>query len=362
MKFVDEFRDPHKARALFGHIERLLEQIRRPLQIMEFCGGHTHTIFRYGLEQLLPASLELVHGPGCPVCVLPRERVDVALELATQPGVIFTSFGDALRIPGSTQTLQQAKAAGADIRTVYSPLDALALARRYPKRQVIFFALGFETTMPATALTLLQAEREGMSNFSLLCHHVTTPPILRRLLQDPSLNLDGFIAPGHVSMVIGAQAFDFVARDHSKPMVIAGFEPLDLLQALWMLLRQIAQARATVENQYTRVVTSQGNVAAVAAVRRVFQCSATATSTDAGVRLREPYAAFDAERRFGITAPGVTDLLGGPCGEVLRGALHPRACAAFGTLCTPQHPLGASMVSAEGACAACYTHDPGRQR
>ena len=358
MRFVDEFRDPHKVRCLLRQIEHRLSQIQRPLQIMEFCGGHTHTIFRYGLEQLLPSSLELVHGPGCPVCVLPRERVDVALELAAQPEVIFTTFGDALRVPGSRQSLQQAKASGADIRTVYSPLDALALARQHPQREVVFFALGFETTMPATALTLAQAEREGIGNFSLLCHHVSTPPILRRLLQDPDLSLDGFIAPGHVSMVIGTQTFGFVAVDYRKPIVVAGFEPLDLLHALWMVLNQIAQAEAKVENQYTRVVANQGIPAAMAAVKRVFEY----TGSDADVRLREPYAAFDAERRFGLADPSETDPLGGVCGNVLKGALHPRDCAAFGTRCTPQHPLGASMVSAEGACAACYTHAPARQR
>lgn len=364
MKYVDEFRDPQKARSLVGEIERLLDGLApsRPLQLMEFCGGHTHAIFRYGLAQLLPGTIELVHGPGCPVCVLPRGRVDEAVALAERPAVIFATFGDAMRVPGSRKSLLQAKADGADVRMVYSPLDALELARRHPQREVVFFALGFETTMPSTALTVLQAEREGIGNFTLFCNHITTVPTLKALLDDPDMQLDGFLAPGHVSMVVGEAPFRFVAADYRRPIVITGFEPLDILQSLWMLVRQLAEGRAEVENQYARVVAAGGNPPGLAAMQQVFEprrrCELRGLGDidQAGVQMRESYAGFDAERRFEIS--GADSVIEAPeegqCGAVLTGALRPWRCRAFATTCTPETPLGALMVSSEGACAAYY--------
>ena len=357
MKFVDEFRDPAKARALLAAIEALAPADGRPLQIMEFCGGHTHALFRHGLLACLPPTVEFVHGPGCPVCILPRERVDRALALAARPQVILATFGDLLRVPGSRASLAQARAAGADVRTVYSPLDALDLARAHPRREVVFLAIGFETTLPATALTVLAAEREGLANFSLLCEHVTTPATLRALLQDPDLRLDGLIAPGHVAMVLGEGPFAFVAEEFAKPLVISGFEPLDLLYALWRVLRQRAAGEARVENPYARVVRREGNPAGKAAVATVFDLTATAELrglgpiAGAGVRLRPAFAHRDAARRFCLPepepAPEAT-----PCGMVLKGRMRPSACPHFGRACTPRTPLGAPMVSAEGACAA----------
>ena len=247
MKFVDEFRDNEKAQSLKREIHALAGRIgctrEKPLLLMEFCGGHTHAIFRYGIEQMLPDSIEMVHGPGCPVCVLPMGRVDDCVALAERPGVIFATFGDAMRVPGSRKSLLQAKASGADIRMVYSPLDALGLARKNPDRQVIFFGLGFETTMPSTAMTVLQAEREGIDNFSLFCNHITIIPTIKAILDSPDLRLDGFLGPGHVSMVIGTAPYDFISRRYRRPLVVAGFEPLDILQSLWMLLRQIRDGR-----------------------------------------------------------------------------------------------------------------------
>jgi hydrogenase expression/formation protein HypD len=275
MKYVDEFRDPQKAQSLLRAIAALLEEIEicqeRPLQIMEVCGGHTHAIFRYGIESLLPAQIELVHGPGCPVCVLPRGRVDDCVALAATSNVIFTTFGDALRVRGSQNSLLDAKAAGADVRMVYSPLDALQMARDHPQQEVIFLALGFETTMPSTALTVLQAEREGIRNFSLFCNHITIIPTIQAVLDSPQLGLDGLIGPGHVSMVIGNRPYEFIAERYHRPVVISGFEPLDILQSLWMVLKQLAAGRCVVENQYNRVVSDQGNAAALAAMDKVFE-------------------------------------------------------------------------------------------
>jgi hydrogenase expression/formation protein HypD len=366
MKYLDEFRDPQLAQALAREIRGVVARIdraqQRPLQIMEVCGGHTHTIFRYGITQFLPDVVELVHGPGCPVCVLPMGRVDACVALASLPEVIFTTFGDALRLPGSTQSLLQAKANGADVRLVYSPLDALALARANPGRQVIFFALGFETTMPATAITVLQARREKIRNFSLFCNHITIIPTIRAILDSNDVQLDGFLGPGHVSMVIGTRPYDFIARDYHQPIAIAGFEPLDVLQALLMVLRQIADRRAEVENQYRRVVPPSGNEQALAAIDEVFaardffEWRGLGAIERSGVRLRAAYADFDAERRFPVSSLTIADPTPCQCGEVLRGRLKPRQCRVFGSECTPQKPLGALMVSSEGACAAYYTY------
>ncbi len=364
MKYVDEFRDPEKARALLREIGKLVGRIevcrRRPLSLMEVCGGHTHAIFKFGIETMLPEEIELVHGPGCPVCVLPMGRVDDCIALAETPEVIFTTFGDAMRVPGSKKSLLQAKADGADVRMVYSPLDALKLARLHPKKEVVFFGLGFETTMPSTAITILQAEREGISNFSLFCNHITIIPTIKAILDSPELELDGFLGPGHVSMVIGTRPYRFIADHYKRPLVIAGFEPLDVLQTVWMVLKQIAEGRCEIENQYNRVVPENGNAAALGAVSRVFELReffewrGLGSIDHSGVRLRQAYARYDAERKFTVPAVKIADPKSCQCGEVLKGVIKPWECKVFGKACTPEAPLGALMVSTEGACAAYY--------
>ncbi len=366
MKYIDEFRDPVKAQTLAREIRALLAGIvrakQRPLQIMEVCGGHTHSIFRYGIQQLLPDSVEFVHGPGCPVCVLPMGRVDDCVALAERPEVIFTTFGDAMRVPGSKKSLLQAKAEGADVRMVYSPLDALKLARENPRREVIFFGLGFETTMPSTAMTILQAEADGVRNFSLFCNHITIIPTIKAILDSPDLQLDGFLGPGHVSMVIGTKPFDFIARHYGKPITIAGFEPLDVLQSMWMVLKQIADGRCEVENQYGRIVPEAGNAAALDAIQQVFELReffewrGLGSIDHSGVRVRAEYADFDAERRFSIPNLKIADPKSCQCGEVLKGVIKPHQCKVFGSACTPETPLGSLMVSSEGACAAYYQY------
>ncbi|MEB3250425.1 MAG: hydrogenase formation protein HypD [Merismopediaceae bacterium] len=364
MKYLHEFRDPGKAQALLGQIEHLTRQLglERPLKIMEVCGGHTHAIFKAGLESLLPAGIELVHGPGCPVCIMPRGRIDEAIALSQLPGVILTTFGDVLRVPGSKQSLLQARAAGADIRLVYSPLDALTLAKAHPDQEVVFLAIGFETTAPSTALTVLQAQREGVQNFSLFCNHVLVMPALEALLNHPDLQLDGFIGPGHVSMIIGTEPYQPIAEQYHKPLVVAGFEPLDILQALWMLLKQWTEGRCGVENQYTRLVQPQGNLVAQQAIAQVFteresfEWRGLGQIPRSGLQIREEYQAFDAERKFSIPHLTVPDHRACQCGEILQGTLKPWECKVFGTACTPENPLGACMVSSEGACAAYYKY------
>jgi hydrogenase expression/formation protein HypD len=366
MKFVDEFRDAEKARSLRKEIAHLIAGIdvcrHRPLQIMEVCGGHTHAIFRYGIAQMLPEAVELVHGPGCPVCVLPMGRVDDCVAIAEVPGVIFTTFGDAMRVPGSKKSLMQAKADGADVRMVYSPLDALAIARKHPQNEVVFFGLGFETTMPSTALTVVQAEAKGIRNFSLFCNHITIIPTIKAILDSPDLRLDGFLGPGHVSMVIGTRPYEFVPMLYARPLVVAGFEPLDVLQSIWMVLKQIAEGRQEVENQYNRVAPRDGNAAALAAIARVFELReffewrGLGSIDHSGVRIRQAYARFDAEKKFAVPAARIADPKACQCGEVLKGAIKPWQCKVFGSACTPATPLGALMVSAEGACAAYYQY------
>lgn len=364
MKFVDEFRDPQRARALLANIERLAAQLQRerPLQLMEVCGGHTHSIFRYGIEQLLPRTIEMVHGPGCPVCVLPMGRVDDCVALAEHPNVIFTTFGDAMRVPGSRKSLLQARADGADVRMVYSPEDALKIARDNPASEVVFFALGFETTMPSTALTVLRAAEKGIDNFSVFCNHITIIPTIKAILDSPDIRLDGFLGPGHVSMVIGSAPYEFICRHYRKPLVIAGFEPLDILHSIYLLLTQIAEGRCEVENQYRRLVPDAGNAAALAAVQRVFELReffewrGLGSIDHSGVRLREAYARFDAERRFSLPNLKIADPKSCQCGEVLKGAIKPWQCKVFGGACTPKTPLGSLMVSSEGACAAVYSY------
>jgi hydrogenase expression/formation protein HypD len=375
MKYADEFRDPVRAKGLLAAIAaetaRTGATADRPLHIMEICGGHTHAIFRYGLDKLTPPEIEFIHGPGCPVCVLPMSRVDDCLDIAERPGVIFATFGDAMRVPGSRGSLMQAKAGGADVRMVYSPLDALELARRNPARDVVFFGLGFETTMPSTALTLLRAAREGVGNFSIFCNHILVPPPIRALLDDPEMRLDGFIGPGHVSMVIGTHPYDFIARDYGKPIVVAGFEPLDLLQSVLMVLRQIAEGRAEVENQYARVVPEHGNRAALAAIAEVyeprpsFDWRGLGEIDASGVRIRDAYAAWDAEVKFGVgygAGKGagrdalLPEMQGARCGDVVKGLIKPWDCPKFCKECTPETPIGALMVSSEGACAAYHQY------
>lgn len=364
MKYVDEFRDPEKAKLLVREIHSLVDRIEvcrtRPLYIMEVCGGHTHAIFRYGVETMLPDEIELVHGPGCPVCVLPMGRVDNCVALAETPGVIFTTFGDAMRVPGSKKNLLQAKAEGADVRMVYSPLDSLSIARSNPDKEVIFFGLGFETTMPSTALTILRAEKEGIENFSLFCNHITIIPTIKAILDSPDLQLDGFLGPGHVSMVIGNSPYRFIAEHYKKPMVIAGFEPLDIMHGIWMVLVQIAEGRVEIENQYNRVVPDGGNRVALDAIGRVFELReffewrGLGSIDHSGVRVRDAYARYDAERRFSVPALKIADPKSCQCGEVLKGVIKPWDCKVFGKACTPETPLGALMVSSEGACAAYY--------
>jgi hydrogenase expression/formation protein HypD len=366
MKYVDEFRDPVKARTLAEEIRRVMPRIsasrRRPLQIMEVCGGHTHTIFRYGMQQMLPEEVEFVHGPGCPVCVLPMGRVDDCVALAERPEVIFTTFGDAMRVPGSRKSLLKAKAEGADVRMVYSPLDAMTLARKHPDREVIFFGLGFETTMPSTAMTLIQARKQGIRNFSLFCNHITIIPTIKAMLDSPDLRLDGFLGPGHVSMVIGTRPYEFIARHYGKPITIAGFEPLDVLQSTYMVLKQLVDGRCEVENQYGRVVPKGGNQQALTAIAEVFELReffewrGLGSIDHSGVRIHPTYAAHDAERKFAVSNVSIADPKSCQCGEVLKGVIKPHQCKVFGTACTPETPLGSLMVSSEDACAAYYSY------
>jgi hydrogenase expression/formation protein HypD len=366
MRFVDEFRNPQLARALAGEILATVEPDRH-YKLMEVCGGHTHSIYRYALDDLLPPNVELVHGPGCPVCVIPMGRVDDAIAIACQPGVIFACFGDMLRIPGSRGCLLDAKAEGADVRMVYSPLDALRIARANPDREVVFLAIGFETTAPSTALTLMHARAEGVRNFSCLCCHVTIVPPLRALLDSPGLRLDGFVGPGHVATVVGARPFEFIPVRYGRPLVIAGFEPLDILQAVQMLLRQLADGRCEVENQYTRVVPYDGNARALAAIAEVFELRphfewrGLGFISQSGLKLSGAFADFDAELRFAVPGVRVADPKACQCGEVLKGAIKPWECKVFGTACTPERPIGTCMVSSEGACAAYYNFGRVRQ-
>ncbi len=366
MKYVDEFRDPQKAQALLHEIQKLSQQLQsgkdQPIKLMEVCGGHTHSIFKYGIEDILPETIELIHGPGCPVCVMPRGRLDDAIAIAENPHVIFATFGDAMRVPGSTTSLLQAKAQGADIRMVYSPLDSLQLARENPNKEVVFFGLGFETTAPSTALTVLQAEAEKLTNFSLFSNHVLVIPALEALLDNPDLQLDGFIGPGHVSMVIGIQPYQFISERYSKPMVVAGFEPLDILQSIWMILQQMIEGRCEVENQYNRVVQQEGNAVAIDAINKVFEVRedfewrGLGDIPRSGLKIRPQYAHFDAEVKFTIPNLKVADNKACQCGEILKGVLKPWQCKVFGTACTPETPIGTCMVSSEGACAAYYKY------
>lgn len=363
MKYVDDFRDGEVARLLAAAIAREV-QPDRVYRLMEFCGGHTHAISRHGIADLLPPQIELIHGPGCPVCVLPIGRIDQAIRLALDQRVILCTYGDTLRVPASDKlTLLRAKGRGADIRIVYSPLDAVQTARAHPDRQVVFLAIGFETTTPPTAVAVLQAQAEGLRNFSLLANHVLTPAAMHAILDVPSgVAIDGFVGPAHVSTVIGSAPYEPFATERGKPVVIAGFEPLDVMVAIRMLVAQINGGRAEVENQFTRAVTREGNrkaqalVAQVFETREAFEWRGLGTLPASALKLRPAFAAFDAEARFDSAYRAVPDHKACECAAILRGEKRPEQCRIFGTGCTPDNPIGSCMVSSEGACAAHYVY------
>ncbi len=360
MKYLDEYRDPDAA-ARYARL--IAETVTRPWTLMEVCGGQTHSILRHGVDSMLPPDVSLLHGPGCPVCVTATNTIDTAIDLALRPGVTLCSFGDMLRVPGTRGDLLDARAKGGDVRMVYSPLDALALAHKLPDRQIVFLGIGFETTAPTTALTVHRARAEGIENFSLLAAHVRVPPALRALLDAPDASIDGFLAAGHVCTVMGYGEYHPIAAEYGVPIVVTGFEPVDLLQGILMCLRQLETGRAEVENQYTRCVKAEGNPTARSLLRNVFhhvdrRWRGLGKIAHSGLGLAEQYEHFDAERRFGVV-DRETDLeRSSQCisGDVLRGKCKPTDCAAFGAACTPEHPLGATMVSTEGACSAYYRY------
>jgi hydrogenase expression/formation protein HypD len=362
MKFVDEFREPELIRKAAEEIRRLAARGRQ-FRLMEVCGGHTHAIYRFGLKDVLPANVELIHGPGCPVCVLPMGRIDDGLSMAGRDDVILTAFGDMMRVPGTKGSPLQHKAQGSDVRIVYSPMDALKIAQANPDKHVVFFAIGFETTAPSTALTMMRARAQGIRNFSVFCNHVTIVPAIRAILDSPDMRLDGFIGPGHVSTVIGCRPYEWIASDAGKPIVVSGFEPLDILQGIVMLLRQLERGEARVENQYMRAVPWEGNRAALTAMAEVFELRpyfewrGMGFISQSALRVRDRYAAWDAERRFNVPGLRVTDPQAAQCGEVLKGVLKPSQCKLFGRECTPERPVGALMVSSEGSCAAYYNYE-----
>lgn len=358
MKFLDEYRDGQSAQRF---ARRIAEVTTRSWTLMELCGGQTHAILKFGLDTLLPKSIELVHGPGCPVCVTPVELIDKALEVAQRPGVVFCSFGDMLRVPGSSGDLLSVKAAGADVRTVYSPLDAVTLAKRNPGKEVVFFGVGFETTAPATAMSVYQAAQSGLKNFSLLVSHVLVPPAMESILGSPGCRVQGFLAAGHVCAVMGCEEYEPIASRYRVPIVVTGFEPLDILHGVLMCVEQLERGQAIVQNQYSRAVRKEGNVAAQRLIREVFcvvprKWRGLGSIPRSGLGLRPEYAAFDAERKFGLADLSVEEPVECQSGLVLQGKIKPVACPAFSTRCTPEHPLGATMVSSEGACAAYYRY------
>jgi hydrogenase expression/formation protein HypD len=358
MRYVDEYRDPAIAHALAAQVARTAT---RPWVLMEVCGGQTHTLMRYGIGDLLPQGIELVHGPGCPVCVTPLDMIDQAIHIAALPGVIFTSYGDMLRVPGSHCDLFQARANGADVRVVYSPMDALKIARENPTKKVVFFGVGFETTAPANAMAVWQANRDGLANFSMLVSHVLVPPAMRLILQSPTNRVQGFIAPGHVCVIMGFREYQELAEEFHVPIVVGGFEPVDLLEAISMLVAQLEEGRAEVENQYSRSVDYHGNLPAQHVMNGVFRVSdrkwrGIGEIAQSGLVLREEYAAHDAERVFDLQPLHVEEPRECISALVLQGMKKPVDCPAFGTRCTPMTPLGAPMVSAEGACAAWYQY------
>lgn len=378
MKYVDEFRDPELIKKTAKELKNIVGD--DGYRIMEVCGGHTHAIYRFGLEQLLPKGIELIHGPGCPVCILPMDRVDEGLAIASEPNVILTVYGDMMRVPGYKGSPLEMKARGLDIRMVYSPLDSLKLAQKNPDKEVVFFAIGFETTAPATALTILKAEELGLKNFTVFVNHVTVIPPMRAVLDDPDMKIDGFIGPGHVATVIGAKSYEEIARDYNRPVIVSGFEPLDILQSLLMLVKQLKASEAKVENQYERVVPWDENAQAsmvldkVFELRTEFEWRGLGAIPQSATRVKKAYAQFDAEVRFQkaleeykierakeIEENEVASAIkkkhdDAPCGKVLKGMMKPNQCALFGKECTPEKPVGALMVSSEGSCAAYYNY------
>ncbi len=368
MKYIDEFREGRLAQRIAACIAAEVDA-RRRYQFMEFCGGHTHAISRYGLVDMLPDNVRMIHGPGCPVCVLPVGQVENAIRLAQLPGLILCSYGDMLRIPAANgMSLLRAKARGADVRMVYSSEDAIKIAQQNPQQQVVFFAIGFETTTPPTAIAIKKAQALGLDNFTVFCNHVLTPSAISHILQSPEVrelgvvSLDGFIGPAHVSVVIGSQPYQYFAEEFQKPVVIAGFEPLDVLQAILMLIRQINTGRAEVENEFTRAVLPQGNIKAqllvseVFELRRSFEWRGLGLVPYSALKIKSCYAEYDAERRFSIPALSIADNKACECGAILRGVKQPQDCKIFGTVCTPENPIGSCMVSSEGACAAHYSY------
>lgn len=361
MKYVDEFRTPELISKAVEEIRKLAKPARH-YRVMEVCGGHTHAIYRFGLKDLLPSNVELIHGPGCPVCVLPMGRIDDGLSLAAQSDFVFAAFGDMMRVPGTHGSPLEHKARGMDVRIVYSPADALKLARNHPEKHIMFFAIGFETTAPSTALTLMRAKAEGIRNFSVFCNHVTIIPAIRAILDSPDMRIDGFVGPGHVSTVIGCRPYHWIAMDEGKPVVVSGFEPLDILQSIVMLLRQLQRGEARVENQYKRVVPWEGNKVALQAMAEVFELRpyfewrGLGFISQSALKIRASYAPWDTEQRFTIRGVRVTDPKAAQCGEVLKGVLKPEQCKLFGRECTPEQPVGALMVSSEGSCAAYYNY------
>jgi hydrogenase expression/formation protein HypD len=358
MKYIDEYRDAEAARKYADLIAAVTTQ---PWTIMEVCGGQTHAILKFGVDELLPGEITLVHGPGCPVCVTPIEMIDKATEIASHPNVIFCSFGDMLRVPGSRQDLLTVKAQGGDVRIVYSPLDALKIAKTNPGKQVVFFAVGFETTAPANAMAVYQARRDRTDNFSALVSHVLVPPAMEAILSSPLNRVQGFLAPGHVCAVTGYRDYERIAAAYHVPLVVTGFEPLDILQGVYMCVRQLEGGRAEVENQYARAVRREGNLEAQKIMQAVFEVvprkwRGVGEIPSSGLRLREPYHAFDSERRFGLAAYTAEEPAECISGLILQGRKTPDECPAFGTRCTPEHPLGATMVSSEGTCAAYYRY------
>ena len=358
MKFIDEYRDAGIARRLLAEIART---VRGHWVLMEICGGQTHTIMRYGLDELLPPNIELVHGPGCPGCVTPLETIEKALELAARPEVILVSYGDMLRVPGSTTDLFTVKAQGGDVRVVYSPTEALKIARQNPDRKVVFLAIGFETTAPANAMAVWQAKQEGIGNFSVLVSHVLVPPAIRALMTSPDCRVNGFIAPGHVCAVVGYEEYETLVRDFRVPIVVGGFEPVDLLEAILMLVRQLEKGEAKAENQYVRSVNYQGNLPAQRVMKEVFEVAdqkwrGIGSIPASGLRVRDEYGDYDASRLFGLASITVDEPAECISAQVLQGLKKPTDCPAFGMRCTPQNPLGAPMVSSEGACAAYYNY------
>ena len=368
MKYLDEFSDPELARRLLDDIHRT---VTRPWAMMEVCGGQTHSIIRHGLDQLLPDGVELIHGPGCPVCVTPLETIDKALEIASRPGVIFCSFGDMLRVPGSDKDLFRVKSDGGDVRVVYSPMDALQIAKDNPDREVVFFGIGFETTAPPNAMTVYEAKRLGIGNFSLLVSHVRVPPAIEAIMTSPDCRVQAFLAAGHVCTVMGISEYPALAEQYGVPIVVTGFEPLDILEGIRRAVHQLEEGRHEVENAYPRVVSTDGNPAARRMLEDVFEVvdrswRGIGMIPTSGWRLSESYRDHDAEHRFAVTGIDTRESTVCRSGEVLQGLIKPHECEAFGTTCTPRHPLGATMVSSEGACAAYYLYrrlgGPGARR